>query len=145
MNPGDDDKFAADIISNAIEIMKPVMESAVVLGGHYAKGCGRDCVTAMDVSYSMKYCAMNLVGKQIGSLFPEVYDSDESEWETDSDQGREVDDDDDVKEEEFTRYEGPDELLNNINKAYDTWSSWEPYSPAERMLKNAIEKSDSQR
>jgi hypothetical protein len=140
MNPGDDDKFAADIISNAIEIMKPVMESAVVLGGHYAKGCGRDCVTAMDVSYSMKYCAMNLVGKQVGSLFPEIYneasDSEESEWETDSDQ-------EEVKEEEFTRYEGPDELLNNINKAYDTWSSWEPYSPAEKMLKNAIEKSDS--
>ena len=143
MNPDDDDKFAADIISNAIEIMKPVMESAVVLGGHYAKGCGRDCVTAMDVSYSMKYCAMNLVGKQIGSLFPEVYgsdsDSEESEWETDSDQDQEV------KEEEFTRYEGSDELLNNINKAYDTWSTWEPYSPAEKMLKNAIEKSDSHR
>ena len=141
MNPDDDGQFSADIIHNAIEIMKPVMESAVVLGGHYAKGCGRDCVTAMDVSYSMKYCAMNLVGKQIGSLFPEVYnDSDsDSEWETDSDQEEE----DDVKEEEFTRYEGSDELLNNINKAYDTWSSWEPYSPAEKMLKNAIEKTDS--
>jgi len=139
MNPDDDDKFSADIIHNAIEIMKPVMESAIVLGGHYAKGCGRDCVTAMDVAYSMRYCAMNLVGKQIGSLFPEVYnesDSDESEWETDSDQ-------EEVKEEEFTRYEGSDELLNNINKAYDTWSTWEPYSPAEKMLKNAIEKSDS--
>jgi hypothetical protein len=131
----------ADIIKNAIDIMTPVMESSIVLAGHYAKGCGRDCVTAMDVAYSMRYCAMNLVGKQIGTLFPEVYeDSDsESEWETDSDQGQEV------KEEEFTRYEGPDELLNNINKAYDTWNEWEPFSPAEKMLKNAIEKSDSQR
>ena len=136
MNPGDDDKFAADIISSAIEIMKPVMESAIVLGSHYAKGCGRDTVTAMDVAYSMRYCAMNLVGKQIGSLFPEIYEESdsESEWETDSDQ-------EEVEEEKFTRYEGTEELLNNINKAWDTWSTWEPQSPAERMLKNAIEKS----
>jgi len=127
-----------DIIQSAIEIMKPVMESAVVLGAQYAKGCGRDCVTAQDVAYSMRYCAMNLVGKQIGSLFPEVYessDSEESEWETDEEGVPEP-------EEEFTRYQGDDELLNNINKAFDTWKDWEPQSPVEQMLKNAIENSD---
>ena len=132
-----------DIINTAIELMKPVMESSVVMGAHYAKGCGRDCVTAMDVSYSMKYCAMHLVGKQIGSLFPEIYENpsdSESEWETDSDQEQEQEE---VREEEFTRYEGTDELLNNINKAFDTWKEWEPQSPSEEMLKNAIEKSDS--
>jgi len=133
----------SDIIKTAIDLMKPVMEASVVMGAHYAKGCGRDCVTAMDVSYSMKYCAMNLVGKHIGSLFPEIYenpsDSDDegSVWETDSDQEQEV------NEEEFTRYEGSEELLVNINKAYDTWKDWEPQSPAEEMLKNAIEKSDA--
>lgn len=126
----------ADIIKQAIDIITPVMESAMVLAGHYAKGCGRDCVTSTDVAYAMRYCAMNLVGKQIGSLFPEVYEDSESE---------EDECDGDEEEEPFTRYEGTDELLNNINKAYDTWGEWEPFSPAEKMLKNAIEKSDSQR
>ena len=127
-----------EIIDNAIEIMKPVMESAVVLGSQYAKGCGRECVTAQDVAYSMRYCAMNLVGKQIGSLFPEIYDSSsDSEWETDE-EGVETE----VEEEEFTRYTGDDELLNNITKAFDTWKDWEPQSPVEKMLKNAIEKTE---
>lgn len=128
------------LIKDATDIMLPVMESAMVMGGHYAKKCGRDTVTATDIAYSMRYCAMNLVGKHIGTLFPEVYeesdsDSDESEWETDSDQNEE--------ETVFTRYEGTDELMNAITAAFDTWDTWEPQSPAEYMLKNAIEKSNS--
>jgi hypothetical protein len=129
-----------DIIKTAIDIMTPVMESSVVLAGHYAKSCGRDCVTARDVAYSMRYCARNLTGKHIGTLFPEIYD-DDSEWETDSEQ--DVSDADAVLEEEFTRYEGSDELMNSVNEAFDTWDDWVPQSPAEDMLKNAIEKSNS--
>jgi hypothetical protein len=131
----------ADIIKTAIDIMTPVMESSVVLAGHYAKSCGRDCVTARDMAYSMRYCARNLVGKHIGTLFPEIYESEsDSEWETDSEQNI---DDAEVCENEFTRYEGLDELMNSVNEAFDTWDDWIPQSPAEQMLKNAIEKSNS--
>ena len=139
---GDADDVMNSIIHHSIEIMKPVMESSVVLAAHYAKGCGRDCVTAQDMAYSMRYCAMHCVGKHIGSLFPEIYDEENSddEWETD-DEGEVPQDQED---EVFMRYQGDDELLNNINKSFDEWSSWEPQSPAEQMLKNAIEKSNSQ-
>jgi len=143
---GDADDVMNSIIQHSIEIMKPVMESSVVLAAHYAKGCGRDCVTSQDMAYSMRYCAMHCVGKHIGSLFPEIYkESSDDEWETDSDQDGEDEgaDEDEVEEAEFTRYDGDNELLNSINKSFDEWGNWEPVSPVEIMLKNAIEKSNS--
>ena len=63
---------------SAIDIFLPVMESSVVLAAHYAKATGRDCVTARDMCYGLMYAARTVTGKQIGSLFPEVYDEEDS-------------------------------------------------------------------
>ena len=86
------------------DIFLPVMESSVVLAAHYAKAAGRDCVTAQDMCYGMMYAARYVTGRQLGSLFPEVYDSEEEEDE----------------------------------------ESWEPETPAERALKNAVNKAKEQ-
>jgi hypothetical protein len=120
------------------DIFLPVLESSVVLASHYAKASGRNTVTSTDMIYGMMYAARNVVGKQIGSLFPEIYDSsdsDEEDIET-------VDDDDEV----FTRYEGsdPDNIAYKMNECFDTWDEWEPETPAEMALKNAVEKSRNQ-
>jgi hypothetical protein len=29
-----------------------------------------------------------------------------------------------------------------VNEAYDTWDQWEPQSPVEKMLKNAIDQNE---
>ena len=121
----------ADILQNAIEIITPVMESAMILGAHYAKSCGRDTVTALDIKYAMRYCARNMVGKHLGTLFPELQDpsdSDESDIE-------EVDE----EESPFTRYQVTDAQMLAINEAHDTWDQWEPFSPIEQILKGAID------
>lgn len=124
------------IIESAIDIFLPVLESSMVLAGHYAKNCNRDVVTAQDVEYAMKYVAMNHVGKHIGSLFPEVYDETSTEEDEDF-----VDD-----ECEFTRYSGDDEHCVAMNKAFDEWDSWTPQNDAEKMIKKAIdEKAQVQR
>ena len=109
-----------DIPPEIRDLYLPVMESATVLGSHYAKACGRDTVTAQDVQIGLMYAARNVAGKQVGSLFPEIYeDSDEDEdweeeeWEEEDDEeekarlqaedeAEEVDED----EEPFTRYTG---------------------------------------
>lgn len=115
---------------SAIDIFLPVMESSVVLAAHYAKATGRDCVTAQDVCYGLMYAARTITGKQIGSLFPEVYDEEDEE----------EDDEEDV-EEQWIRYDGTDnEHAIKMNECADTWESWEPESPAERALKNAVNK-----
>ena len=120
----------------ALEILKPVIESAVLIASNYCKACGRSTVTSKDMAYGMMFAARYVTGKQIGSLFPEIYgeDSDEEEEEEEIE---EVDDD----EEPWTRYEGPDETMIKVNQCADTWDSWEPESPVEESLKNAIDNS----
>jgi hypothetical protein len=119
---------------SAIDIFLPVMESSVVLAAHYANATGRDSVTAQDMCYGLMYAARTVTGKQIGSLFPEVYDDDDDEDE-------EEDDDEEEEEGEWTRYEGTDnEHAIKMNECADTWDAWDPDSPAERALKNAVNK-----
>ena len=122
------------IMDSAVNIILPVMESAMVLAAEYSKACNRTFVTSMDMKYALRYCAINVTGRQVGSLFPEIY-----EKESDSDE----DDDLEIVEEtedDFTRYEGENELYNRVNEAYDAWDEWEPHSPVEKMLKDAVNK-----
>lgn len=118
-----------------MNILLPVMESATVLGTHYAKACGRNTVTGQDIAYGLMYAARNVTGRQIGSLYPEIY-GDESD---DEDDDVEVVDEND---EPFTRYEGAEELFVNMNRCADTWESWEPTSPIETILKSAVDKAN---
>ena len=115
----------------ALDIFLPVMESAMVIAGHYAKATGRDVVLAEDVRLGLMFASRNVTGKQIGSLFPEVYDDSEDE------------DEDDEEEDEslWTRYEGDDPVLVQVNECADTWDAWEPETPAERALKNSVDAS----
>ena len=114
-----------------LDIFLPVMESAVVVAAHYAKACGRP-VLAKDMCMGLMFSARHVVGRQVGSFFPEIYDSedsDESDVET-------------VDDSEFTWswYDGPDEKLRLVNECAATWDQWVPETPAECALKNAVEK-----
>jgi hypothetical protein len=122
-----------EFIQSSIDILLPVMESAVTLGAEYCKACGRTTLTAEDQKYSMRYAAMHVTGKQIGTLFPEIYDE---ESDSDEDDIETVDEED----EPFTRYSGGNELMNKVNEAHDSWDSWTPISPAEILLKTSIDK-----
>ena len=123
------------IIESAINVIQPVWECAMVLAGEYRKKCNREILTGDDFKYALKYSAMNLVGKHIGTLFPEL----EDEEDDDSVEDIETVDEDD---EPFTRYVGDDKLMNDINEAVDTWDAWEPISSIETMLKDAVDKNE---
>ena len=90
-------------------------------------------MTGADLQYALRYCAINITGRHVGSLFPEIYekdsDSDEEEIETVEE-----------NEDDFTRYSGDNELYNKVNDAFDNWDSWIPSSPIEEMLKKAVDK-----
>jgi hypothetical protein len=116
----------------AMDIFMPVYESAIVLAGNYASKCGRTSVTAQDLQYGWRFAARNVVGKQIGSLYPEIYD----EESTDEDEEEETDE----AEEPFSRYEGHDEMCVKMNECYDTWNNWIPETPVEHALKKSIDK-----
>jgi len=116
----------------AIDILQPVLESAVYLASHYCKACGRNTITATDIQYGMRYAARNVLGTRTGTLFPD----EDSESESEEDSDIEIVDDED---EPFTRYTGDDKTFIEINECFDTWNEWEPDNPAAVMLKNAID------
>jgi hypothetical protein len=120
-------------IDSAIQIILPVMESSMVLAAEYSKACNRNFVCAKDLQYAMRYCAINITGRQVGSLFPEIYEDSDS----DSDEEMVVVEE---TEDDFQRYEGDNELYKKVNDAYDNWETWEPQSPIEIMLKDAVDK-----
>lgn len=119
-----------------MDLFIPAMESSVVIAAHYARACGRDTVLAQDMCLGLMFAARHVVGKQIGSLFPEIWERDDSESESES----EEDSESESGEPEWTRYEGEDPQLKLVNECADTWDEWEPENPAERALKNAVEK-----
>ncbi len=118
-------------MQEAIDLFIPVIEMATYAAARYANACNRNTVTVMDMEYGMKFAAMNQVGKQVGSYFPELYGS-ESETESDESEGE-------YEEDEFTRYSGTDESILEMNKAYDSWDSWVPGNPLEIMIKRSID------
>lgn len=130
---------------SAIELFLPVMESATVLAAHYSQACGRDCVVAKDMRYGMMYAARNVAGKHIGSLYPEIYEDEdsgtESEGEEDEeDEGEEDESDQDEDEEEWTEYEGTEnEIATKMNECARTWADWIPANPTEAALKSAVD------
>lgn len=118
------------IIQAGIDIITPVLESAIVLGGNYAKKSGRDILTGTDLEYALKFCARNVIGKHTGTLFPELQDESDDDSEHSSTSS---------DEPPFTRYTGDDETLIKVNECYDTWEEWVPLNTTEEMLKKSID------
>jgi hypothetical protein len=132
-----------EIIKTSVDILLPVLESAIALGGNYAKKSGRDILTGTDLEYALKFCARHVTGRHIGTLFPEIQqdsDSEGSESEcTESDDEGTVASQLEQEEPPFTRYTGDDETLKKVNECYDTWNDWVPINPTEQMLKKSID------
>ena len=125
--------FSSTVVQSAIDIITPVMEEAMVLSGEYAKACGRKTILAKDLEYCMKYCAMNSVGKKIGTYFPEIYETESEESDVEI-----VDD----EEDQFQAYSGDNIQMKEINQAYEAWEAWKPTNPSEEMIKNAIDSNE---
>ena len=126
------------IIEAAMNAIQPVLENAVVVAAEYCKATGRDIVTALDMEYGMKWSAMKVTGRVFGSILPEGSDddSDDEGWETDDDmvvQESEMGFDD-----EFREYDGEDPAFLEVNQVVRDWADWEPETPVEIMIKNAI-------
>jgi len=142
MKTGDGPVDLAAIESAAVDVFLPVMESATVLAAHYTQACNRDVVTAQDMRLGLMYAARNVTGKQVGTLFPEIYGDDEDEEDDDDESWETVSD----AELEWTRYEGTDDVTAlKMNECAETWDSWEPETPAERAIKNAVDKQNQEK
>jgi len=123
------------MMETAFAYIQPVLENAIVLGAKYCRATGRSVVTPLDIEYAAKYCAMNSREFTESALDEEEEDSDE---EDECPEGFVVDEEDLGFDDEFRKYEGDEELFNEINHAVETWNEWDPEFPMEIALKNAI-------
>jgi|TARA_B100000035_G_scaffold313453_1_gene327175 hypothetical protein len=124
----------------AIEIITPVLEQSVLLAADYAKACGRDVILSKDFEYAIKYCAMNTVGQRIGSQFPEIYEDNSEDEDSEDEDTLEIVDE--TEEINFEPYSGDDKKYTDVNESYERWESWEPQTPVEEMIKNAIDNNE---
>ncbi len=124
----------------AIEIITPVLEQSVLLAADYAKACGRDVILSKDFEYAIKYCAMNTVGQRIGSQFPEIYEDNSEDEDSEDEDALEIVDE--TEEINFEPYSGDDKKYTDVNESYERWESWEPQTPVEEMIKNAIDNNE---
>ena len=109
----------------AEEILIPVLEGAIIAAAQYATACGRSTLTKQDVKLGLMFAARNITGNQIGTFFPDEEEDEEEEEEED---------------EPFTQYTGDETIYKSMNECARTWDEWTPESPAERALKNAVDK-----
>jgi hypothetical protein len=130
---GSTDDVAERYVNTMVDILLPVLEQSIVIAGHYSKGCERDVLLPEDLEYATKFCVMRRVGQVIGSTMPEIYEEDDPAGTDEEVEEVPVEDC-----PEFVRYSGDDPFLNEVNAAYDAWDAWVPQSPAEEMLKNAV-------
>ena len=124
----------------ALELFKPVIETATIIAAQYCRACGRSTVTAEDMRIGMRFAARRVPGVQNESMFPEIYNEEDSDEEDEEEE--EEEEDEEEEEEPFTRYEGDDPQLVLVNEMNDTWDEWEPDTPMQIMLKMAIDNQD---
>ena len=123
MKTGDGEFDTSAIENAALELFLPVLESATILAAHYCKACNRNAVLAEDMRIGLMYAARNVLGKQVGTMFPELEEEEEEE------------------EEVWTQYEGTeDDMAVKMNECAASWASWIPENPSERALKDAVDK-----
>jgi len=128
--------YEQNFVDTAIQLLLPVLEKSMILAADYSKACDRDFVTSWDLKYAMRYCTQHVLGRVQGSLFPEIYEDDSDSYGSGDDALDIVQE----NEDSFTRYTGDDPFYNKMNDAFDGWDNWEPQSPMENILKDAIDK-----
>jgi hypothetical protein len=135
---GQSDNRGNEMMQTMLGIIQPVFEQGIVLAAEYCKACGRDVMLDEDIEYAMKYCIMHKVGQQVGSIFGE-----ENNFSVDEEEEEEEIEVVPVDElPKFQRYSGNNQMIMRINKAYDEWKDWKPESPAQEILKNALDNNE---
>ena len=127
------------IMEAAFSYIQPVLDASVILAAKYCHATGRTVVSPLDLEFAGKYCAMNALNlHHILGDFNHEDDEDEDEDEDEDDPDFIVNEEDLSFDDEFRKYEGDDELFNEVNRAVEVWNDWEPEFGYEIALKNAI-------
>ena len=139
-----------------IEILLSLfMTNGIDNAAKYVAYCKRNGVTVMDISLGLKYEVfeflkrknlMNDIKKETEEYkkFKEELSDEDSDDEEDEEENSNVVPDEEV--EPFSRIkpeyidDSNREFVQKMHEYYDNWDSWEPDTPFNKILKNAINK-----
>ena len=150
--------ISADELENIEILLSLFMTNGIDNAAKYVAYCKRKGVTVMDISLGLKYEVfeflkrknlMNDIAKETEEYkkFKEELDDDESDDEHedhDMEDNSHIVPDDEV--EPFSRIkpeyidDSNRDFIEKMHEYYDTWDSWEPDTPFNTILKNAINK-----
>jgi hypothetical protein len=117
------------IEEEAHKLLLPCLEAAHIVAAEYARACDRDVILSQDFELGLKFAARRVLGRQTETFFPEL------EAEDSADSVLSVDE----STVEWTRYEGADERLREVNALAESWADWVPQTPIEEALKRSID------
>ena len=150
---------------NLVSMLSLFVSNAMINGAKYSELANRDGITLEDTIYGIRYEVFEFtkrddIVKNLEEVKKELFEEDEDEdfepefkrqdsmtyKEEDSFEDLIVDDD---QIQNFTRIDVSSlgdvkkedkEFVEKMNNYYDTWGEWEPETPLEKILKNAIDK-----
>ena len=140
-----------------IEILLSLfMTNGIDNAAKYVAYCKRKGVTVMDISLGLKYEVFEFLKRK--NLMNDIQKETE-EYKKFKEELDEEESDDDVEDEDDNSHIIPDEevepfsrikpeyiddsnreFIEKMHDYYDTWDSWEPDTPFNKILKNAINK-----
>jgi len=143
-----------DIDLKNIEILLSLfIGNAIKNASKYIKICKRSGITKDDIVHGLRYEVFEFVNRK--SLHDDIQEAmDESNWDSDDEEDYEEHGGEDeciVNDSEidpFSRILDTDiletdaEFVKKFHNYYDTWSQWVPDTPMNKILKNAIDKSN---
>jgi histone H3/H4 len=149
-NPVSDTLLEIDL-KNIEILLSLFIGNAIKNASKYIKICKRSGITKDDIVHGLRYEVFEFINRK--SLHDDIQQSmdDYSNWDSDEEEEPFFEDEcivDDCDIEPFSRVlehdilEKDDEFVKKFHNYYDTWSQWIPDTPMNKILKNAIDKSN---
>jgi len=143
-------------IENIEILLSLFISNAITTASKYVTHCGRNGVSKLDIQYALKYEVFEFLNRSTMlddikqatedyNQYIESLDSSDEEEESDELDGIIIPDE---EVDEFKRIEPSlvdddnKEFIENLHKHYDNWESWVPDTPLNKILKNAIDKTN---
>jgi len=143
-------------IENIEILLSLFISNAITTASKYVTHCGRNGVSKLDIQYALKYEVFEFLNrttilddiKQATEDYHQYIESlDSSDEEQDEDELNSIIIPDD-KIDEFKRIDlslidnDNKDFIDKIHKHYDNWNEWIPDTPLNKILKNAIDKTN---
>ena len=125
-----DSTMSDTIVNTGLDLVNQLLEYAISNACTYAKSTGRENMSGQDIIIALQYEAHEFPYRQS--------ETNEDEDQSDSEDDNEFSDNED-EDDVFTKSYSDDPLIQKMNYYHDTWDSWNPETPIECTLKNAVD------